>query len=81
MVVDVGRKIIHPVGEMDDLGIGVLFTHLLDSAVDIAAMWLQPFYDLSLEGNDQPQNPVGGRVLRTHIDMVFLLLNFLTGCE
>ena len=60
---------------MDDLGIGILFTHLFDTPVNVTAMGFQVFYDFSLEGDDQPEYPVSGGVLGPHINMVFLLLN------
>ena len=37
-IVHVGRKIIHPVGQVNDLLIGERFAHLFDAAVYIAAM-------------------------------------------
>ena len=58
MVVDVGRKIIYPVGKVDQLGIGVFLTHLFYTTVDVPAMRLQAFYHLTLEGNHQTQHPV-----------------------
>jgi hypothetical protein len=65
---------------MDDLGIGILFTHLLDPAVDVAAMRLQTFYDLTPEVDNQPEHTMRGRMLRTHVDVVFLLLDIRDGC-
>jgi hypothetical protein len=64
---------------MDDLGIGILLTHLFDAAVNVATVGLQVLYDLSLERYNKPQYTMGGGMLGAHIDMVFLLLDILYG--
>jgi hypothetical protein len=80
MIIDVRGKVIHPVGKMNDLGIGVLFTHLFNPTVDIATVWLKRFHDFTLEGDNQPEHTMSGRVLRTHINVVFLFPDIRDGC-
>ena len=57
---------------MDDLGIGILFAHLFDAAVDIAEVRIKPLHDLSLQRHDQAEYTVCRRVLRAHIDEILL---------
>jgi hypothetical protein len=64
---------------MDDLGIGILLTHLLDPAVDISTMRLKALYDLTPEADMETEHTMRGRVLRAHVDVVFLFLDIRDG--
>jgi hypothetical protein len=60
--------------------IGPALHPLLDTAVEIARTGIASHNRLTLKVDDQAQDTVGGRVLRTHIERYFLLNYFFLCC-
>ena len=71
-VVVVG-EVVHPLDERDDLPVLVVLAALLDAGVDVADDRLHVAHDLALEGGQQAQHAVGGRVMRTEVEREQLL--------
>ena len=67
-------EVVHPLDERDHLPVALVLAVLLDPGVHVADHRLQVDDDLALEGDQQPQHPVRGRVVRAHVDRQQLLL-------
>ena len=67
-------EVVETVRQGEGLGIGQLLAHLLDAAVDVAAVHVEFFNDLAFERHAEAQHAVRGRVLGTDVDDVLLLL-------
>jgi hypothetical protein len=63
------------VGEVQQLRVGKRFAHLLDAAVDVTAMGDDVFYFFAEETGFKTQHTMGGWVLRTHVNDVFLFFS------
>jgi hypothetical protein len=59
----------------------VVLAALLDAGVDVADDRQALAHDLALEREQQPQHPVGGRVVRAHVDREELGLRLDLGAE
>ena len=73
MTIDHSREIIETVGHCEGLRISHALKHLLDTAVDIAEMWNNALYSLTVKNGLKTEHTVSGRVLRTDIDDKFIL--------
>ena len=69
-----GAEVVEPVREREGLRIGQLLAHLLDAAVDVAAVYVELADDLALERDAEAQHAVRGRVLGTDVDDVLALV-------
>ena len=67
-LVEERREIVHPRDEGDALGPVPVLQVLLDPGVQKADAATGFDHRLALDLQDQPQHPVGGRVLRSHVD-------------
>ena len=67
-------EVVHPLHERDHLPVGLVLAVLLDPGVDVAHHRLQVADHLPLEADQQPQHPVGGGMVRPHVDRHQLLL-------
>ena len=68
-----GAQIVQAVGQCQGLRIGEAFAHLLDAPVNVSAVYVQLLDDFPFEGDTEPEYAVGGGMLRTDIDDVFIL--------
>src|SRR5581483_11386972 len=66
-----------PGDERDALGPGAELRVLLDAGVQVADDRAQLGDGLTVQREDQPEHPVGGRVLRAHVDDDVLLARTL----
>ena len=66
--VEVVGQVVHPLDERDDLPVLLVLAALLDPGVDVADDRLDVAHHLALEGGEQPQHAVGGRVVRADVD-------------
>ena len=69
-----GPEIVEAVRQGQRLGIGQLLAHLLDAAVDVAAVNVEFADDLAFERHAETQHAVRRRVLRADVDDVLVLL-------
>ena len=67
-VVDHGRQVVHPVRIRDGLMERHGLADLLDAPMQVAHVGDSRHHRLAVEGHDHAQDPVGGRMLRTHVD-------------
>ena len=67
-------EVIETVGQGQRLGIGQRLAHLLDTAVDVAAVHVEFFDNLAFERHAETQHAVRRRVLGAYVDDVLLLL-------
>src|SRR5919107_1824427 len=66
LVVHVG-EVVEPVGHRDHCGIHAVLGDLLLAAVQVAHYRIAPDHRLPVELQDKPEEPVHGRMLRTHV--------------
>ena len=64
--------VIHTVDIRVEHRVGAMFSDLLDSAMEVADDTLEAHDLFAVEPQDDSQNPVGGGVLRTHIEDEFV---------
>ena len=67
-------EVIQTVGKSERLGIGQAFAQLFDAPVDVAAVYVELFDDFAFERYAEAEHAVRGRVLRTDVDDVLVLL-------
>ena len=75
--VEVVGQVVHPLDDGDDLPVALVLGRLLDAGVDVADDRLEVAHDLALEGDEQPQDPVGGRVVGPEVQGQELLVDAL----
>jgi len=68
--------VVQPVGEGDVLGIGAAFCQLLYAAVQVSEDGLKVNDHLAVQGDPHAEHPVGGGVLRPHVDDEGLSLQY-----
>ena len=68
MIINMGRKIIHPAGDINELAVSKALTHFLNRAMDISKMRFYFFNGFSIQCNHQVQYTMCGRMLRAYID-------------
>jgi len=61
-------------GKSERLGIGQAFAQFFDAPVDVAAVYVEFFDDFAFERYAEAEHAVRGRVLRTDVDDVLVLL-------
>ena len=66
--VEVVGEVVHPLDERDRLPVLLVLAALLDAGVDVADDRLDVAHHLALERGQQPQDPVGGGVVRADVD-------------
>src|ERR1019366_5472518 len=67
-LVEERHEVVHPGAERDALRPGAVLHVLLDAGVQVADGRAHLGDGLALQRQDQPEHPVGGRVLRAHVD-------------
>ncbi len=72
--VEVVGQVVHPLDDGDGLPVALVLGRLLDARVEVADDRLEVAHDLALERHQQAQHPVGGRVMRAHVEREQLLL-------
>ena len=70
-------EVVHPLDEGDRLPVALVLARLLDPRVEVADHRLQVEDLLAAQGDDQAEHPVGGGVMRPHVDRHHLLLDVL----
>ena len=68
-------EVVHPLDERDRLPVALVLAGLLDPGVEVADHRLQVEDLLAPQGDDQAEHPVGGGVVRPHVDRHHLLLD------
>ncbi len=69
-----GPEVVEAVGQRQRLGVGQALAHLLDAAVDVAAVDVELADNLTLERDAEAQHAVRGGVLGTDVDDVLALV-------
>ena len=69
-----GPEVVEAVGQRQRLGVGQALAHLLDAAVDVAAVDVELADNLTLERDAEAQHAVRGGVLGTDVDDILALL-------
>ena len=68
------RKIVQTVGQCQSLRIGHVLPHLLNTTVDIAEVWIDALYGLTIDNGLQTEHTVSRWVVRTDVDYVVILI-------
>ncbi len=66
--IEVVGEVVHPLDDRDHLPVGLVLGGLLDPGVDVADHRPDVAHDLALQRGDQPQNAVGGGVMRADVE-------------
>ena len=77
-LVEERRQVVHPGAERDALRPGAELHVLLDAGVQVADDRPQLGHGLAVQGQDQPEHAVRGRVLRAHVDHEALVARAVT---
>jgi hypothetical protein len=68
-----GSQIVQTVGKSQSLWICHTLPHLLDGTMDVAKVWIDALYDLSVEHSLQTEYTVGSRVLRADVEHIVII--------
>ena len=73
MAVMMCREIVQTVGKSKSLRICQSLTHLLDTSVDVSAVYVKLLDDLTLKTCSESKYTMRCRMLRTDVDHIFIL--------
>jgi hypothetical protein len=68
-----GTQIVQTIGKSQRLRICHTLPHLLDGTMDVAKVWIDALYDLTVEHCLQTEHTVGSRVLRTDVEHIVII--------
>ena len=66
--IEVVGQVVHPLDHRDGLPVRLVLGRLLDARVHVADDRLAAAHDLALQGDEQAQHPVGGGMVRPHVE-------------